>query len=382
MDFSYTGEQLDLRDSIIKFSEQELNDGIADHDRNSVFPAEKWKKCADMQIMALPFPEEYGGHGADFLTSVLSYNALGYGCKDAGLVHAIGTQILCGLQILHFGNEEQKKRLLPMVCSGEKIFAQAITEPGSGSDALSMRTKADKAGDGRYLLNGSKMFITNGPIADVVVVFALTDPAKKTLGGISTFIVEKEFGGFERCKPLEKMGLKTLQNGELVFTDCEIPATHLLGREGQGALIFNESMELERCFLPAAHLGTMERVTEKCIRYVNERSAFGHTIGKFQSVAHKIAQMKVNIELSKLMLQKAAVLKDQKKRASLEASIGKLFISESLKKTCLDAVQIHGGYGFMTEYEIERDLRDSIAATIYSGTSEMQYNMISKMLGL
>jgi hypothetical protein len=382
MDFSYTDEQVDLRESIIKFSAQELNEDIAEHDRKGIFPADKWKKCADMQIMALPFPEEYGGHGADFLTTVLSYNALGYACKDAGLVHAIGTQILCGLQILMFGNDEQKKRLLPAVCKGEKILAQAITEPGSGSDALSMRTRAEKADDAQYILNGSKIFITNGPIADVVVVYAVTDPAKKTLGGISCFIVEKEFAGFERCKPLEKMGLKTLQNGELVFENCSVPPTNLLGREGQGALIFNESMELERCFLPAAHLGTMERVTEKCVRYVNERSAFGHNIGKFQSVANKIAQMKVNIELSKLMLHKAAVLKDQKKRASLEASIGKLFISESLKKTCLDAVQIHGGYGFMTEYEIERDLRDSIASTIYSGTSEMQHNMIARMMGL
>ncbi len=382
MNFSYTDDQMDLRESIIKFSEQELNHDIAEHDKNGIFPTDKWQKCADMQIMALPFPEEYGGHGANFLTTVLSYNALGYACKDAGLVHAIGTQILCGLQILLFGNDEQKKSLLPEVCSGEKIFAQAITEPGSGSDALSMRTKAEKTCDDAYVLNGSKIFITNGPIADVVVIFAVTDTAKKALGGISSFIVEKEFAGFERCKPLEKMGLRTLQNGELVFENCTIPPTHLLGRVGQGALIFNESMELERCFLPAAHLGTMERVVEKCVRYVNERSAFGNTIGKFQAVANKIAQMKVNIELSKLMLHKAATLKDQKKRAALEASIAKLFISESLKKACLEAVQIHGGYGFMTEYEIERDLRDSIAATIYSGTSEMQYNMISRLLGL
>ncbi|MCK4785632.1 MAG: acyl-CoA dehydrogenase family protein [Desulfobacteraceae bacterium] len=382
MDFSYTDEQIDLRESIIKFSEQELNHDIAEHDKKGIFPTDKWQKCADMQIMALPFPEEYGGHGANFLTTVLSYNALGYACKDAGLVHAIGTQILCGFQILLFGNDDQKKNLLPAVCSGEKVFAQAITEPGSGSDALSMRTKAEKTNDNSYVLNGSKTFITNGPIADVVVVFTVTDPAKKTLGGISCLIVEKEFAGFERCKPLEKMGLKTLQNGELVFDNCTVPQTNLLGREGQGALIFNESMELERCFLPAAHLGTMERVIEKCVRYVNERSAFGNTIGKFQSVANKIAQMKVNIELSKLMLYKAATLKDQKKRAALEASITKLFISESLKKSCLDAVQIHGGYGFMTEYEIERDLRDSIAATIYSGTSEMQHNIIARLLGL
>jgi alkylation response protein AidB-like acyl-CoA dehydrogenase len=381
MDFSFTDEQVDLRESIVKFAHNELNDDIAEHDKNGTFPFEKWKKCAEMQLMALPFPEEYGGHGVDFLTTVLSYNALGYACKDAGLVHAIGTQILCGLQICLFGNDELKQRFLPAVCSGEKIFAQAISEPGSGSDALSMRTRAEKNNDD-YVLNGAKIFITNGPIADVVVVFAVTNPERKTLGGLSCFIVEKEFDGFQRCKPLEKMGLKTLQNGELVFEDCTVPQTNIMGKEGQGAIIFNESMEWERSFLPAAHLGTMERILEISVRYANERKAFGQTIGKYQSVANKIAEMKVNIELGKLMLYKAAVLKDQRKRATLEASIGKLFISESLKKACLDAVQVHGGYGFMTEYEIERDLRDSIASTIYSGTSELQYNIISRLLGL
>jgi alkylation response protein AidB-like acyl-CoA dehydrogenase len=244
-----------------------------------------------------------------------------------------------------------------------------------------MRARAEKQ-NGAYILNGAKLFITNGPIADVVVVFAVTDPDKKTLGGISCFIVEKEFEGFERCKPMEKMGLTTLQNGELVFKDCPVPQDRLLGKEGQGAIIFNESMELERSLLPATHLGTLERILETSVKYAKERSAFGQSIGKFQSVANKIAEMKVNLELGRLILYKAASLKAQGKRVTLEASIGKLFISESLKKACLDAVQIHGGYGYMTEYEVERDLRDSIAATIYSGTSELQLNIISRLIGL
>ncbi len=381
MDFSLTDEQVNLRDAIIKFARQELNNGITERDKNGTFPLALWKQCADLKIMALPFPEEYGGYNVDFLTTVLSLNALGYACKDAGLVHAIETQILCGLQIYLFGTDNQKKKYLPAICNGGIIMAQAITEPESGSDALSICTRAAKNSD-IYILNGTKIFISNGPIADVVIVFAVTNPEKKTLGGISCFFVEKDFEGFQRCKPLEKMGLKTLQNGELIFDNCRVPKENLLGKEGQGAIIFNESMEWERCLFPAAHLGTMERIFETCVKYAKERKAFGQSISKFQSISNKIANMKINIELGKLMLYKTAVLKSQNKRANLESSIGKLFISESLKNICLDAIQIHGGYGYMTEYEIERDLRDSIASTIYSGTSEIQRNIISRWIGL
>ena len=380
MDFSFSEEQGDLREAVIRFR-QELNEGFAEREKSGEFPRQAWRKCAQMSLMALPFPQQYGGCGLDLLTTALTLNALGYACKDAGLVHAVVTQILCGLQILTFGSEAQKSRYLPAVCSGEAILAQAITEPGSGSDALAMGTRAEKRQD-HYRLGGNKIFISNGPVADVVVVFAVTDPQVKTFGGISCLIVEKDFPGFTRCRPMEKMGLTTLQNGELVFEDCAVPLTHLLGREGQGAIIFNESMEVERCLMPAVHLGTLERILETCVQHARRRQAFGQPIGKYQAVAGKIAEMKVNLELGRLMLCKAASLKDQKKRAGLEASISKLFISESLKKACLDAVQIHGGFGYMKEGEIERDLRDSIAATIYSGTSELQHNIIARLIGL
>jgi alkylation response protein AidB-like acyl-CoA dehydrogenase len=381
MDFSFSDEQLDLRDMVVKFARHELDYDLDEYDRLGTFPFEAWRKCADMQFLGLPFEQQYGGSGSDFLTATLVLNALGYACKDAGLVHAIATQVLCGLQIKLFGTDEQKQKYLPAVCRGEKIFAQAITEPDSGSDALSMRTRATRYEDG-YRLNGTKMFITNGPIADVVIVFAVTDPDKKALGGISCCIVETGCSGFKQCSPIQKMGLSTLQNGELVFEDCPVPAKNLLGKEGQGGMIFNESMEWERSFLPAAHLGAMERVLEISISYAKERKAFGQSIGKFQSVSNKLVEMKMNLELGKLICWKAASLKDQNKRAALESSIGKLFISESLKQACIDAVQIHGGYGYTKEYPVERDLRDSIAATIYSGTSELQYNIISRWLGL
>lgn len=381
MDFELTDEQKIWRETVIKFSQQELAYDISAHEKSGEFPWSAWRKCAEMQIMALPFPEEYGGCGTDFLTTVLTMDALGYACKDAGLVHAIATQILCGLQILLFGNEEIKKEYLPVLCRGEKVFAQAITESGSGSDALSMRTSAKKNGDD-FILNGSKNFITNGPMADVVIVFSVTDPEKTALGGISCLLVEDGCNGFEKSKPLEKMGLRTLQNGELFFDDCRVSSDKLLGKVGQGAIIFNESMELERSLLPAVHLGTMKRIFDISVKYAKERSAFGKSIGSYQAVANKISTMKMNIELGKGILYRCAVLKDKKKRAPVEASICKLFISESLKQACLDSVQIHGGYGYMCEYEIERDLRDSVASTIYSGTSELQYNIISKLIGL
>jgi hypothetical protein len=381
VDFELTDEQKIWRETLIKFSQQELAYDIAAYEKDGDFPWDAWRKCAEMQIMALPFPEEYGGGGVDFMTTMLSLNTLGYACKDAGLIHAIATQILCGLQIQLFGSEQLKEKYLPLLCRGEKVFAQAITEPGSGSDAMSMRTRAEKQGDS-YILNGSKTFITNGPMADVVIVFAVSDPDKKTLGGISCLVVEDGMDGFGKCKPLKKMGLSTLQNGELFFDNCEVSLDGLLGKEGQGAIIFNESMEWERSLLPAAHLGTMERILEISVSYAKERRAFGKTIGSYQSIANKISTMKMNIELGKGILYRCAALKDKNRRAALDASICKLFISESLKQACLDSVQIHGGYGYMCEYEIERDLRDSIAATIYSGTSELQHNIIARFMGL
>ncbi len=382
MEFVLSEEQIDLRDAVIRFARQEIDHDLSSYDKEGTFPFESWQKCADMQIIALPFPEEYGGCESDFLTTAVVLQALGYSCMDSGLVHAIATQILCGLQIHQFGSPEQKQRFLPELCRGEKMFAQAITEPGAGSDAIgAMSTRAEKTEDG-YVLNGSKMFISNGPIADVVIVFALTNSKGSRLGGVSCFMVEKETAGFERCRSIEKMGLSTLQNGELVFDDCHVPESSLLGRVGQGVIIFNESMELERSLLPAAHLGTLERVLETSIAYAKKRTAFGKTIGKHQSVANKIVDMKIAFELGQLILYKTAALKTQGKRASMEASIAKLFISEGLKKSCLDAVQVHGGYGFSKEYEIERDLRDSVAATIYSGTSEMQQAIISRLMGL
>jgi alkylation response protein AidB-like acyl-CoA dehydrogenase len=381
MDFAFTREQLVMRKTIINFARQELNSGISERDRLCMFPRVLWNKCAEMRLLAMPFPEQYGGDGFDFFTTVAIYHALGYACKDSGLIHALTTQIICGLQILLFGSEEQKVALLPDIASGKLIYAQAITEPGSGSDAFAMRTTAAKV-DGGYILNGTKTMISNAPIADRALIFAVTDPAKKAFGGVSCFLVSRDDSGFSAGKPMEKMGLRTLTNGELIFSDCKVASSALIGREGQGAMLFGESMEWERTLIPAFLLGELERILEDCIKYAKERQAFGRSLGDFQAVSHKLARMKMNAELGVLALYSAATLKNQRKRAALETSTAKLFISESLKQAALDAVQLRGGYGYMSEYDAERELRDSIASTIYSGTSEMQLNIIARLAGL
>jgi alkylation response protein AidB-like acyl-CoA dehydrogenase len=381
VNMNLTEDQIDFRDSIIKFATQELNNDLEAKDQAEAFPREEWEKCAEMGILGLPFAEEYGGCAVDLKTTAVSIQALGYACKDSGLVHAVVSHILCGMQIELFGSEEQRKKYLPKICDGSMIGAQAITEADSGSDAFAMKTKAEKK-DGGYLINGTKMFISNGPVADIALIFAITDPARKTLGGVSCFILEKGTPGFEECKAMSKMGLRTLQNGELVFVDCMVSAANLLGKEGFGAAMFADVIEIERALLFASHIGTLERVVEVSVKYAKERKQFGQSIGKFQAVSQKIADMKVNLELGRLILYQTISLKQEKKRAIMESSIAKLFISESLKSACLDAVQIHGAYGYMTEFEVERDLRDSIGSTIYSGTSELQRNIIAKLLGL
>ncbi len=383
MDFSLNEEQAILKNSIIKFAKNELNDDLIQRDQKGEFIHENWNRCCDMGLSGLPFPKEYGGAGTDLNTTLICIEALSYGCRDSGLVHSLVTQICCGVQILLFGNDIQKQEYLLEISSGKTIASQALTEPDSGSDIGSMKTTVEKGKD-RYILNGTKMFISNGPISDLVIVFATIAESenRKSYGNLSCLLVEKGMKGFYREKPLEKMGLRTLQNGELIFEACEVPLVNLLGKEGQGLFIFNEVIEWEKALMSACHLGVMERILEICIKYAKTRYQFGKPIGKFQSVSNKIAEMKVNIELGRLMLYKAGWLKDQKKRATLETSISKLFISENLKNACLEAIQIHGAYGYTKELEIERELRDSIASTIYSGTSEMQKNIISSLVGL
>jgi hypothetical protein len=382
MDLSFTPDQLALRGEVVKFARQELNQDLADRDREQAFSRDGWLKCAAFGIHGLPFPREFGGSAADIVTTMLAMEGLGYGCRDSGLIFAINAQMWAvQTPIWMFGSEAQQKKYLPRLCSGESIGAHGMTEPGSGSDSSALATTAVRRPGGGWLLNGTKTFVTNAPIADVFVVFATTDPARGFMG-VTGFLVERGAPGFRIGKPIEKMGLKTSPMAELVFEDCELPADALLGREGTGAKIFGASMEWERGCLLASYLGAMERQLETCVEYARTRKQFNRPIGKFQSVANKIVDMKVRMETSRLILYKVGWLKTAQQEAVMDAAIAKLYLSECWVQSCLDAIQIHGGYGFTTEYELERDLRDSVAGRIYSGTSEIQRNIIAARLGL
>jgi alkylation response protein AidB-like acyl-CoA dehydrogenase len=306
---------------------------------------------------------------------------LGYGCRDNGLIFALNAQMWSVQHpIATVGSEAQKAAYLPRLINGELIGAHGMTEPDSGSDAYSLRMRAEKQDEG-YLLNGSKTFVTSAPVADLAIVFASTNPKLKNWG-ITAFIVERGTPGFHLGKAIPKMGLRTAPMGELILADCYIPAANRLGKEGQGAYIFNSSMEWERSCILAANIGAMERQLEECIRYAKQRQQFNKPIGKFQSVSNRIADMKVRLETARLLLYKVAWLKKQGQNATLDAAIAKLYLSEAFVQSSMDAIRIHGGYGYTTEFEVERDLRDAIGGTIYSGTSDIQRNIISRLMGV
>ena len=381
MEANFSEEQRNFRQMAIEFSRRELNDGAKEREKRGEFFEAGWQKCAEFGILGITLPEKYGGMGLDTMTCIATMEGLGYACRDSGLLFAINSHIwTCEAPINKFGSDAQKRNYLPRLIAGTIKGGHAMTEPGSGSDAFSMRCKAERSKNG-YLLNGSKTFITNAPIADILLVFAVTDKSKG-FAGISAFIVEKGFPGFSVGSPLDMMGLKTCPLGEVFLQDCEVPEENRLGLEGAGSAIFNSEMEWERSCLFAAHLGAMEHNLEACIKYAKERKQFGKPIGKYQSISHKIADMKVRIELSRFMLHNVAAIKGQGKRAPLESAMAKLFISESYVQNCTDALHMHGAYGYSTEFDFEKNLRDAIAGTIYSGTSEIQRNIIATFLGL
>lgn len=381
MDFSWTEEQLAYKKAVVEFAQKELNQEMVERDKEGRFSRALWQKCADFGITALPIPEKYGGAEADILTSMLTMEGLGYGCKDNGLIFGMNAQLWSvQMPILAFGSEAQKEKYLPKLCNGELIGAHGMTEPDTGSDAYSLRTRAERV-DGGYVLNGSKMFVTNAPIADMAVVFATVDP-RRGMWGVTGFLIDMGTPGFGVSKHIDKMGLRTSPMGELVLEDCFIPEENRLGPEGAGSHIFNHSMEWERSCILASNLGAMERQLETSIQYARERSQGGQPIGKYQSVANRIVDMKVRLETARLLLYKVAWLKKIGKPAVMEAAMAKLYMSEMFVASGLDAIRTMGGYGYMTEFEVERDLRDAIGGTIYSGTSDIQRNIIARLLGL
>lgn len=381
MDFAWDDEQQHFREAVIRFAREELNDGYAEREREGKFDHDGWRKCAEMGIHGLPVPEQYGGAGRDALTTMGVLEALGYGCVDNGLLFSINAHMwTLELPVLNFGSEQQKQDWLPPLCSGELVGANAMSEPDSGSDAYSITTRARRDGDD-YVLDGSKVFVSNGSVADLFLVYATVDPEKGP-NGVTGFLVEADRVGVSRGAPTKKMGLKTSPMSELYLDGVRVPEANRLGREGAGKMLFADSMTWERSCILASAVGTQQRLLEDSIRYANERKQFGQAIGKFQLVASRIVDMKLRLEASRALLYQAGWKKSQGKSIFLEAALAKLQISESLVATAQDAMQVHGGYGYMVEYGIEREVRDALAARLYSGTTEIQRNLIASLLGL
>lgn len=381
MDFAWSHDQLHFKRTVVEFAQRELNHQLIERDRQQEWSRESWKKCADLGLLGLAVPETYGGAGADILTTMLVMEGLGYGCRDNGLIFGMNAQMWSVQHpILAFGTETQKQKYLPGLCHGELIGAHAMSEPGSGSDAYSLSTRARRRDD-CYVLDGTKMFVTNAPVADVFVIFATVDP-QKGLGGVTAFMVDKGTPGLQVGRAIEKMGLRTSPMAEVILTDCAIPVESRLGPEGAGPAIFNSSMEWERSCILGSQVGAMERQLEACIRYARERRQFGQPIGKFQAVANRIADMKLRLETARLLLYKVAWLKQAGKPAIMEAALAKLYLSESFVQSSQDAIRTFGGYGYTTEFEVERDLRDAVGGTLYSGTSDIQRLIVARWLGL
>jgi alkylation response protein AidB-like acyl-CoA dehydrogenase len=379
--FDLTEPQQELQDSAIAFARSAFGADMIERDRAEQFDNEGWQSCARFGLLGMPVPETYGGLGLGLSELVAVMEGLGYVMRDQGLLFSINAHLWTNtLPILVYGTEEQRQRYLPGLSNGELIGANAASEPGAGSDIFAMRTRAERRGDG-YVLNGQKMFVTNATVADLFVAYATIDPALGAMG-VTAFIVESRSPGISISRKLHKMGLRTSPMAEVIFEDCYVPGVNRLGREGRGVQVFEASMEWERGCILASSLGLMRRQLEACLAHARERKQFGQSIGKFQSVANRLVDMKVRLDTCRPLVYRIGWLKDRNRPATLEAAIAKLYVSECFVKSSLDAVQIFGGYGYMTEQEVERDLRDAVGSTLYSGTSEIQRNLIARCLGV
>ena len=381
MNFEWSEQQKELLQAAERFALEHLNEPVTDRDRQHEFNREAWLKCGDFGVQGLPVPAEFGGFGADALTTVGVLERLGYGCRDNGLLFSINAHLwTVVIPLVTAGTTEQKQKYLPGLSNGTLIGANAMSEPNAGSDAFSVTTTARRDGD-VYVLNGGKTWVTNGNVADLLTVYASTDRTKGAQG-VTAFLVEKGTPGMAVGRHIEKMGLRTSPMAELFFDDCRVPVANRLGVEGGGSVLFSRSMTWERGCILASAVGSMQRVLDRSIDYARTRKQSGQPIGKFQHVAGRIVDMKLRLETARQLLYHSAWLRTRGKAGFLEAAMVKLHISDSWVKTCEDAIQIHGAYGYTVECELERELRDAIGSRIYSGTTEIQKNLIAGLLGL
>lgn len=377
MDFNLTEEQEAIKTMVREFAENEIEPIAADIDKSMEFPIENVKKMGKVGFMGMMVPPEYGGAGAGAISYVTAIQEVSKVCASTGVIMSVNNSLVCH-PLLAYGTEEQKQKFLKPLASGEKLGAFGLTEPGAGTDASAQATTAVLDGD-EYVLNGSKVFITNGSDADTFIVFAMTDKSQGTRG-ISAFIVEKDTPGFTLGKYEDKLGIRASGQVELFFSDCRIPKENLLGKEGAGFKIAMGTLDGGRIGIAAQAVGIAQAALEESIKYSKERVQFGRPIATKQAIQWMIADMASRIEAARLLLYRAAAAKDAGKRYSYEAAMAKLVASEAAMDVTTKAIQIHGGYGYTKDYPVERFFRDAKITEIYEGTSEVQRMVISGTL--
>ena len=381
-DFSPTDDQKQLQSEIVAFAREHLNQGVEEREKEQRFDRSLWEKCGEIGLPGLTIPKEYGGRGLNALSTVLAFEALGYGCEDGGLNFALGAHLLaCTIPIWKHGSDHQKKTYLPLLCNGKMIAANAMTEQSAGSDVYSMVSVA-VAKENAFLLTGLKSYVSNGPVADLALTYVQTDPEKGFFGGISAFILDKSIHDYSCSDRIEKLGIRTCMLGEISFDNLSVEDGYLLGQLGGGGMIFNQSMDWERTCLGAIHLGTMDRLLEKAVKFAKKRKSAGKSLSNYQAVTHPLADLKVRLESARLLNYKAAWKLDQNKNVGLEASMAKLAVSETYKSLAIQLNQLYAGQAFRDNHEAQRALKDAIAGTVYSGTSEVQRNIIARRIGL
>ncbi|WP_289128003.1 acyl-CoA dehydrogenase [uncultured Clostridium sp.] len=374
MNFGLTREQELVRQMVREFAVNEVKPIAAEIDETERFPMENVKKMAELGMMGIPFPKELGGAGGDVLSYIITVEELSKVCGTTGVIVSAHTS-LCASLLYENGTPSQKEKYLTPLAKGEKIGAFGLTEPGAGTDAAGQQTTAVLDGD-NYILNGSKIFITNGGVADTFIVFAMTDKSQGTRG-ISAFIVEKDFPGFSIGKKEDKLGIRASSTTELIFENCVVPKENLIGKEGKGFGIAMKTLDGGRIGIAAQALGIAEGAYEEAVKYMKERKQFGRPLSAFQGLQWMIAEMETKIEAAKLLVYKAAWLKQNKIPYSVDAAKAKLFAAEVAMDVTTKAVQIHGGYGYTKEYPVERMMRDAKITEIYEGTSEVQKMVIA-----
>ncbi|MFC7365729.1 MULTISPECIES: acyl-CoA dehydrogenase [Bhargavaea] len=377
MNFKLSEEHEMIRKMVHDFAEKEVAPTAAERDEEERFDVELFHKMAELGLTGIPWPEEYGGIGSDFLAYVIAVEELSRVDASAGVVLSAHTS-LAGWPVYKYGTEEQKQKYLRPMAEGSKIGAYCLTEAGSGSDAGGMKTTAKKDGD-HYILNGSKMFITNGGIADTYIVFAVTDPSSKHKG-TSAFIVEKDFEGFSVGKKEKKLGIRSSPTTEVIFDNCKVPAENLLGEEGQGFIIAMKTLDGGRNGIAAQAVGIAQGALDHSVSYAKEREQFGKPIAANQGIGFKLADMATSIEASRLLTYQAAWLESNGLPYGKESAMAKLMAGDTAMKVTVEAVQVYGGYGYTKDYPVERFMRDAKITQIYEGTQEIQRLVISRML--